>query len=265
MKKSESACTGSQDRTCSGRSGTLKLSTAGFLDRENGDPLPTAGMNRKATGQPKKGQNKYTKAHKGAQSKMAPAGGGTRGGSGHAADGSQQMDPSEAQLALIRDPFLSQSLGDQDSSNQGESLSQPPSADVYRDVQEPADSPVSSMDRNMDEITEAIFSQSSPANILPQSAHYSGNAVLLARFCTMLQQELSKACTMINTNLKRDIHSLGERFVMIETKVDKIIKKVNQNSNMITDLQDRLEEAYTKIEDLENNSRRYNVRIQWSF
>lgn len=30
---------------------------------------------------------------------------------------------------------------------------------------------------------------------------------------------------------------------------------------MITDLQDRLEEAYTKIEDLENRSCRYNVRI----
>lgn len=44
--------------------------------------------------------------------------------------------------------------------------------------------------------------------------------------------------------------------------MDSTVRKVSQNSNMITDLQDRLEEAYTKIEDLENRSRRYNVRIR---
>lgn len=49
---------------------------------------------------------------------------------------------------------------------------------------------------------------------------------------------------------------------MIETKVNSTVKKVNQNSNMIFDLQDRLDEDYTKIEDLENRSRRYNVCIR---
>lgn len=49
---------------------------------------------------------------------------------------------------------------------------------------------------------------------------------------------------------------------MIETKVAETVTKVNQNSTMITDLQGRLDEAHTKIEDLEKLSRRYNVRLR---
>lgn len=103
------------------------------------------------------------------------------------------------------------------------------------------------MDRNMADLTEALFSQPSKDIVAPQLAHYSPDAVLFARFFTMLQQKLSKACTLITTDLKKDIHSLGERFELIETKVDSTIKKVNQNATMITDLQDRLEEVHTKI------------------
>lgn len=44
--------------------------------------------------------------------------------------------------------------------------------------------------------------------------------------------------------------------------MDGAVARVNQNSTMISDLQGRLEEAYTKIEDLENQSRGYNVRIK---
>lgn len=116
----------------------------------------------------------------------------------------------------------------------------------------------------MAEMTNLIFSQSSPDRELPapQPMSYAGDAALLAHFSAMLQQELSKDCSIITTDLKRDIQGIGERFELIETKVAETVTKVNQNSTMITDLQDRLEEAYTKIEDLENRSRRYNVRLR---
>lgn len=110
------------------------------------------------------------------------------------------------------------------------------------------------MDRNVAEMTDLIFRQSSPVRELPepQPTPYAGDAVLLACFSAMLQQELSKACSIITTDLKHDIQGIGERFEMIESKMDSTVIKVKQNSTMITDLQGRLEEAYTKIEDLEN-------------
>lgn len=209
-------------------------------------------MNRRAQGQPKKRQAyKQPKQNGGAGPRIQAAFQYVQGGE----DKRRHSDQN-------RDPFSSQSSGDMEAEQQGESLSQPPSLDTYRDMQEPADSPGSSMGRNMAELTEAIFSQSSPDIAVPQQAHYSGDAVFLARFLNMLQQELSKACIIITTDLKKDIRSIGERIEQTETKVDNTVKKFNQNSNMITDLQDRLEEAYTKIEDLENCSRRYNVCIR---
>lgn len=103
---------------------------------------------------------------------------------------------------------------------------------MYIEGQDSVNSPASSMDRNMAELTEALFSQPSQDIPPPQLVHDSTDAVLLGRFSTMLQQELSKACTTITTDLKKDIHSLGERFELIETKVGNTIKKVNQNSAM---------------------------------
>lgn len=83
---------------------------------------------------------------------------------------------------------------------------------MYWDIQEPVDSPGSSMDRNMEEMTDLIFSQSSPDRELPTPQHmqYAGDAALLARFSAMLQQEFSKACCRITADLKRDIQGIGE-------------------------------------------------------
>lgn len=44
--------------------------------------------------------------------------------------------------------------------------------------------------------------------------------------------------------------------------MDGTISKVNQNSSLISELHTRLEDAHTKIKDLENRSHRYNVRIR---
>lgn len=116
----------------------------------------------------------------------------------------------------------------------------------------------------MAEIADLAFSQPSPDHIMPtpQPAPYAGDAVFIARFSTLLQQELSKACSILTTVFKRDFHSIGERFDTTESKFDGTAARVNQNSAMDTDLQNRLEKACAKIEDLENRSCHYNVRIQ---
>lgn len=64
-----------------------------------------------------------------------------------------------------------------------------PSPETSRGTHEPADSPVSSTNRNM---ADLMYSQSSPDRDLPapQPTPYAGDAVLLARFSAMLQQEL---------------------------------------------------------------------------
>lgn len=128
-----------------------------------------------------------------------------------AADSSkpQRQAAKKTQPDNHRDPYSSPSCGDLDTEQPGESLSMPPSPAIYRDT------PGSSMDRNMaemTEVTELFFSQSSHEGELPAPPPipYARDAVLLACFSVMLQQELSKACTIITTDLKRDIQGIGE-------------------------------------------------------
>lgn len=126
------------------------------------------------------------------------------------------------------------------------------------------DSPASSTDRQMAEFAEIALSQNSAVFSQPPApvTTYSGDTVLLARFSALLQQELSKACTIIPTGMKDDFQNIGERLDIIESKMDGTVKQVNQNSKTITSLQDQLDQANAKIEGLENRSRRYNFRIR---
>lgn len=107
------------------------------------------------------------------------------------------------------------------------------------------------MDRNMSELAESIFSQPSSAleEPSPQPIPYAEDTVLLACFSTMLQQVLSKACSIITNDTKQDIQNFGLRLDMIETKVDGMVARVNHNIRVISVLQEQLEEAYAKIED----------------
>lgn len=177
----------------------------------------------------------------------------------------QQSAPSHPDASmdgLGRDPFSSQSqeepLTPREACLDMSPLSVSPDRAVLFN-----NSPASSTDRQMAEIAEIALSQNS--SIQPQTSvptAYSGDAVLLARFSALLQQELSKACTIITTGIKDDFQNIGERLDTIDSKMDGTIKRVNQNSRMISSLQDQLDQANAKIEDLENRSRRYNFRVR---
>lgn len=49
---------------------------------------------------------------------------------------------------------------------------------------------------------------------------------------------------------------------VIEKKADQSVAKINQNLDRILDIQDQLETALSKIDDLENRSRRYNILLR---
>lgn len=78
----------------------------------------------------------------------------------------------------------------------------------------------------------------------------------------MLKRELGKATSKLTSDLKQDFQDFGCRLDSIESKVDDTVHRVAQNITMITKLHDGLEEAYTKIDNLENHTRQYNFCIR---
>lgn len=229
-------------------------------------------MQRRTPGQSRKrpykqgkqtGKDRPSPTSRSSAAKMAPSRHSTRGEQGETSTRPAQRTRGSPE-EVDRDPFSSQTSGEAEGDIGGDLvLSQPSPASLIR-LPDEGRSPCSSMDRNMADMAESLFSQASPAHEeAPQHpAPYAGDAVLLARFSAMLQQELSKACSIITNDIKQDIQSFGTRIDTIETKIDETLPKVNQHSKCISELYDRLEEAYSKIEDLENRSRRYNVRIR---
>lgn len=114
----------------------------------------------------------------------------------------QPVDPSPR--TEIRDPFSSQSSEDHDGDLRDESLRDESlflslSPRVPLELPEQTGSPGSSMDRNMAELAESIFSQSSPAHGEPSPQPVP----------------------------KQDIQSFGLRLDTIETKVEGTVARVN--------------------------------------
>lgn len=56
-----------------------------------------------------------------------------------------------------------------------------------------------------------------------QQPTYSGDAVLIAYFSDLLQQELYKACDIITLELKNDLSNISKRLDTIENKLDSTI------------------------------------------
>lgn len=78
----------------------------------------------------------------------------------------------------------------------------------------------------------------------------------------MLSKGLSHTATQITASIHADLQQIGARIEVIEQKSDQAILRINQNTSRIQDLQDQLESATSKIDDLENRSRRYNFRLR---
>lgn len=96
----------------------------------------------------------------------------------------------------------------------------------------------------------------------PSTTTYSGDPILLARFSTLLEQELENASKRITSDLKHEFQELGSRIGTIEATLDDTITRTNQNMECIEDIHKRLDDAPNKIDNLENRSRRYNFRVQ---
>lgn len=74
----------------------------------------------------------------------------------------------------------------------------------------------------------------------------------------MLDRGLSSIAAKITGETKADLQNLGSRMEVIESKLDATLTRANQNTDRIKDIQDQLETALSKIDDLENRLRRYN-------
>lgn len=93
-------------------------------------------------------------------------------------------------------------------------------------------------------------------------AHPEAVADLFSKFEDLLDCGLHNTANKITSDIKRDLQTLGSRIEVMENKLDSSISRTNQNTDRIQDLQNQLETAMAKIDDLENRNRRYNFRIR---
>lgn len=85
---------------------------------------------------------------------------------------------------------------------------------------------------------------------------------MMAAFSQMLSKGLSHTAAQITASIHADMQQIGARIEVIKQKSDQTILRINQNTSRIQDLQDQLESATSKIDDLENRSRPYNFRLR---
>lgn len=85
---------------------------------------------------------------------------------------------------------------------------------------------------------------------------------MMTAFFKMLARGLSQTAAQITASIHADLQQVGLRIEVIVKKADQAVSRINQNSARIQDLQDQLESAFSKIDDLENRSRRYTFRIR---
>lgn len=101
----------------------------------------------------------------------------------------------------------------------------------------------------------AMLSPLSPASTLDITT-------LMDSFSKMLSRGLDKMASQTTSAIQADLQNLGSMIEATEKKVEKTISRANQNTARIQDLEDQLDTAIAKIDDLENHSRRYNFRIR---
>lgn len=85
---------------------------------------------------------------------------------------------------------------------------------------------------------------------------------MMAAFSNMLPRGLAQTAAQITSAIHTDLQHIGARIEHIEKKTYQSAARNYQNTARIQDIQDQLEMALLKMDDLENRSRRYNFRIQ---
>lgn len=73
---------------------------------------------------------------------------------------------------------------------------------------------------------------------------------------------LAQTANKITTDIRADFQNLGSRTEAIKHKLDITGSRANQNTEHLQDVQEQLEAALSRIDDLENQSRRDNFRIR---
>lgn len=101
------------------------------------------------------------------------------------------------------------------------------------------------------------------AEAYPASSHQAGHtssdtlintANLLNKLLELLNRGLSTTAAKITGDIKADLQNLGDRMEVMELKIDSTVARTNQNSDHIHVLQDQLDTALSRIDDLENRS-----------
>ncbi|KAM9299326.1 uncharacterized protein PAF06_016378 [Gastrophryne carolinensis] len=88
------------------------------------------------------------------------------------------------------------------------------------------------------------------------------DANLLAKFKVLLQQELAAAVTQLSTSFFSEIKDLGNRTSTLEDKMDDVVVALERRGSESAALKEDMASLQHKLEDLENRSRRVNIRIR---
>lgn len=137
--------------------------------------------------------------------------------------------------------------------------------------QESAPSPASMESLIGHTMEDFLFSPMRPDEAYPTSpSHHTqgasdsliNTADLFNKLSELLDKGLSTVAAKIIGDIKENFQRLRDRMETMEHKLEDTVAKTNQNSAHIQVLQDQLDEALSKIDDLENRSRRYNFRLR---
>ncbi|XP_068106887.1 melanoma-derived growth regulatory protein isoform X1 [Hyperolius riggenbachi] len=105
--------------------------------------------------------------------------------------------------------------------------------------------------------TPALFSPASPPELQPADLDAKLDH-LLNRMHRVFRQELSAAVA----DLSGQIGEVGERVATLEKQTDSLTEAVNADKLQIDEQAQQIEELQIKLEDLENRTRRANLRIR---
>ena len=119
---------------------------------------------------------------------------------------------------------------------------------------------------NVGHIIPAEIPSQNPVNVhtnAEQARDVSFNVTdLFNRISEMLDRGLAQNAERITRDIRADFQCLGNRIETIEHKLDINIARIDQNADHLLFLQEQLEAAQARIENLENRSRRDNFRVR---